>query len=89
MTALAFLAVDEHEGVPNVVVELGSGGGASAGCGTFSVQQRALTSVADGSAGRRELRVFWRKRRLRCREDICAVGSFARRRATTSPLGPG
>ena len=78
MDGFRVLAVDEHEGVVNVLVELQRGEAPCPGCGTFSaaVKQRPVTKVIDAPAGGRKVRVFWRKRRLRCREDFCARSSF-------------
>ena len=78
MDGFRVLAVDEHDGVLNVLVELERAEAPCPSCGTFSaaVKQRCVTKVADAPAGGRKVRVFWRKRRLRCREDFCAAGSF-------------
>jgi transposase len=78
MEGFRVLAVDEHEGVVNVLIELGRDEAPCPGCGTFSasVKQRPVTKLADAPAGGRKVRVFWRKRRLRCREGFCPRSTF-------------
>ncbi len=78
MEGFRVLAVDEHDGALNVLVELERKEAPCPGCGTFSakVKQRPVVRVVDAPAGGRRVVVFWRKRRLRCAEEFCARASF-------------
>ena len=78
MDGFRVLAVDEHDGELNVLVELERDEAACPGCGTFSgkVKERPVVQVADAPAGGRPVRVFWSKRRLRCLEGFCPRLTF-------------
>jgi transposase len=78
MDGFRVLAVDEHDGVIHVLVELERGDAPCPGCGTFSakVKQRPVVRLSDAPAGGRRVVVFWFKRRLRCVEEFCAQASF-------------
>jgi transposase len=78
MDGFRVLAVDEHDDTLNVLVELDRTEAACPGCGTFSsaVKQRPVVRLADAPAGGRKVRVYWRKRRLRCGEEFCATRTF-------------
>ncbi len=78
MDGFRVLAVDEHDGTVNVLVELEREEAPCPGCGTFSarVKQRPVVRLADTPAGGRKVRVFWRKRRLRCDEEFCPTKTF-------------
>ena len=78
MDGFRVLAVDEHAGTVNVLVELERDDAACPGCGTFSarVKQRPVVAVADAPIGGRKVKLFWRKRRLRCSEEFCATQTF-------------
>ena len=78
MAGFRVLAVDEHDGDVNVMVELEREDAPCPGCGTFSasVKQRPVVRLADTPAGGRKVRVFWRKRRLRCNEEFCETKTF-------------
>jgi transposase len=78
MAGFRVLAVDEHDGSVNVLVELEREEAACPSCGTFSarVKQRPVVALADAPIGGRKVKVFWRKRRLRCNEEFCGTKSF-------------
>ncbi len=78
MAGFRVLAVAEHEGSVNVLVELERHDAACPGCGTFSarVKQRPVVALADAPIADRKVRVHWRKRRLRCDEDFCSTKTF-------------
>lgn len=78
MAGFRVLAVDEHDGGVNVLVELERAEAACPGCGTFSarVKQRPVVRLADTPAGGRKVRVYWHKRRLRCNEELCETKTF-------------
>ncbi len=78
MAGFRVLAVDEHDGCVNVLVELEREDAACPGCGTFSarVKQRPVVVLADAPIGGRKVKVFWWKRRLRCDEEFCDTRSF-------------
>ncbi len=69
---------DEHEGSVNVLAELERHDAACPGCGTFSarVKQRPVVALADAPIADRKVRVYWRKRRLRCDEHFCSTKTF-------------
>lgn len=60
MAGFRVLAVDEHDGGVNVLVELERAEAACPGCGTFSarVKQRPVVRLADTPAGGRKVRVY-------------------------------
>ena len=78
MVGFRVLAVDEHDGSVNVLVELERDDAPCPGCGTLSarVKQRPVVAVADAPIGGRKVRMFWRKRRLRCDEEFCTTKTF-------------
>ncbi len=91
MAGFRVLAVDEHGGSVNVLVELERGDAACPGCGTFSasVKQRPVVALADAPMAGRKVKVFWRKRRLRCQEEFCGTKTFTSRHPSTWHLGAG
>ncbi|HEX2274867.1 MAG TPA: ISL3 family transposase [Acidimicrobiales bacterium] len=78
MDGFRVLALDEHDDSLNVLVELERPDAPCPGCGTFSskVKQRPVVRLADAPAGGRKVRVYWRKRRLRCAEEFCSTKTF-------------
>jgi transposase len=78
MAGFRVLAVDEHDAGVNVLVELEREDAACPGCGTFSasVKQRPVVALSDAPIGGRRVKVFWRKRRLRCNEAFCGTKTF-------------
>jgi len=78
MDGFRVLAVDDHDGTVNVLVELERTEAPCPGCGVFSatVKQRPVVAVVDAPAGGRPVRVFVKKRRLRCAERFCPRRSF-------------
>jgi transposase len=78
MAGFRVLAVDEHDGSVNVLVELQRHEAPCPGCGTFSarVKQRPVVALADAPIAGRKVKVFWRKRRLRCDEEFCDTKTF-------------
>ncbi len=78
MAGFRVLAVDEYDGSVNVLVELEREDAPCPGCGTFSarVKQRPVVALVDAPIGGRKVKVFWRKRRLRCDEEFCTTKTF-------------
>ena len=87
MDGFHVLAVDEHDGGVNVLVELEREEAPCPGCGTFSgsLKQRSVVALADAPAGGRKVRVFWRKRRLRCNEEFCSTKTFTQQAPECQP----
>lgn len=66
------------DGIVRVVAETVGAEAACPGCGVLSrqVKDRPLVRIKDLPACGQRVQLWWRKRRLRCLEEACAVGSF-------------
>jgi transposase len=75
-TVVDVVCVDDR--VVRVVIESKEREAACPGCGvlTSRVKDRPLVAVKDLPASGQRVRLWWRKRRLACREQRCQVGSF-------------
>ncbi|MDV3220463.1 ISL3 family transposase [Intrasporangium sp.] len=66
-----------------VVIEVADPEGACPGCGVLSarVKERPLVRIKDLPASGQRTELWWRKRRLLCREPVCATSSFTQQSA--------
>ncbi|GAB3747413.1 ISL3-like element ISMsm4 family transposase [Yimella radicis] len=66
-----------------IVIEVADPEGACPGCGVLSakVKERPLVRVKDLPASGQRTELWWRKRRLVCREPVCATSSFTQQSA--------
>jgi len=76
--AVDWVELDAFGGRVAHVVTADQTASACPGCGVFSVSLKGLvgTRSRDIPYGTTRLRLFWHKRRWRCREELCARSSF-------------
>ena len=72
-----------------VVVELTAREGPCPACGvlTTAVKERPLARLVDVPASGQRVQLWWRKRRLACREALCPRRSFTQTSAAVRPRG--
>jgi transposase len=74
---MTVLAVDEHDDGLTVLVESRAGVVGCDGCGTrATVKDRAEVALGDLACFGRPVTLVWRKRRWRCPESACPIGSW-------------